>query len=564
MEQASEIKLKEEEIQVENGAAAKFASSSLPHVDFIEGSPIPMVAVKGPKHIVCQSNPAFHCLCGKTAELLAGKLFSEVVPESDRNGCAALLAEVYRTGVSASISDQEHLQSLTPPAYWSYSMWAILAPDGLPVGVMMQITDTTESLPERLRNARMNQEMIEMNQELVIAAVREHELAEAAAHSRTLLFQAQKMEGIGRLAGGIAHDFNNLLTAIMGFTELAEETLEPDNSVQEYLRNIQKAAERAAMLTSQLLAFARKQIVEPKIVSINALMLEIDPLLRRLIGERIELVLLLPPESGYVKIDSGQFGQVVINLVVNARDAMPHGGKITLETANASLSEGRSTKQDKFTDDDCVLLKVSDTGTGIEAEAFELVFEPFYTTKAQGKGTGLGLSTCYGIVKQSGGEIKVESFRGNGSIFKVFLPRHEEPPTSILVEKPSLLQPTNGTILFVEDEPMLREIGAQMLRRQGYLVIEAENGVDALRKLEEHSGEIQLLVTDVVMPKMGGRELSDRLFKMRPNLKTLFTSGHTDDIVIQQGSFEPGTTFLQKPFLFATLVQKVRDSLDDK
>jgi PAS domain S-box-containing protein len=524
-----------------------------------ENSPLPMVAVEGITHIVSYVNPAFCRLAAKEADDLIGNPFAEVVPEGERNGCLALLDRVYRTGNTESLADQEHTAAASTPAYWSYTMWAVLAPDGRIAGVMIHVTDTTEATLAHQHREKMSQKIQEINQELLISGIRQHELAEVAASSQRQLFQAQKMESIGRLAGGIAHDFNNLLTAILGFTELAEESLRPDDEVQEYLHSIQKAAERAAMLTSQLLAFARKQIVEPKIVNLNILIRDIDKMLRRLIGEHIELTLVLQPDLGHSRIDPGQFGQVLINLVVNARDAMPGGGRITIQTANVTWKESEERRPGAA--GDYVLLTVSDTGTGIDPEMQTHLFEPFFTTKEQGKGTGLGLATCYGIVQQSRGHIQVDSMPGQGTTLSIYLPREAEATLPAPQEAASALPPATGTILLVEDEPMVRAIGAQILRRQGYTVFEAENGSEALRWIDDYGGEIDLLVTDMVMPKMGGRELADRLHVTRPHLKVLYTSGYTNDAIIHQGILDPGLAFLQKPFLPVALAQKVREVL---
>ena len=526
-----------------------------------ESSPLSMIAVDGATLLVHCVNPAFCLLAGKTRQELVGKPFAEVVPEEKCDTCLALIERVYRTGISESIAGQEHTRPSSPPAYWSYTMWAAPARGGGTAGVIIYVADTTESTFFRRSSERMNREIREINQALVIVGIREDELAEAAEVSRQQLFQAQKMESIGRLAGGIAHDFNNLLTAILGFTELAEDALRPDDEVQDYLHHIQEAAERAANLTGQLLAFARKQIIEPKIVSLNSLVMDIDRMLQRLIGAHIDLALLLHPDAGQIKIDPGQFGQTLMNLVVNARDAMPDGGTITIETRNVTLHEYETRHWEQSASGDYVLLTVSDTGRGIAEEIKAHLFEPFFTTKEQGKGTGLGLATCYGIVKQSGGQIRVESAPGKGTTFHIYLPRQAEATLPVQQAKVSTRPQAAGTILLVEDEPMVREVEVQILRHQGYTVVEAENGIEALQLMAAYPGTIDLLVTDVVMPQMGGRELADQLRVTRPNVKVLYTSGYTDDAIVQQGLLNPGLSFLHKPFLSAALLQKVREVL---
>ncbi|HLK57532.1 MAG TPA: PAS domain S-box protein [Chthonomonadaceae bacterium] len=377
------------------------------------------------------------------------------------------------------------------------------------------------------------------------------------------LNQAQKMESIGRLAGGVAHDFNNILTAILGYTELAEAEMSPNLPAYGFLQNVRTAGERATALTRQLLAFARKQIIAPKVLRLNDLILDVSRLLRRLIGEHIELVVLPTHNLHSVRVDPGQMEQVLINLVVNARDAMPHGGKITIETHNVVLDEVYARQRPEVTPGPYALLAISDTGGGIAPEIQSHIFEPFFTTKEIGKGTGLGLATCYGIVKQNGGHIWVYSEPGQGTSFKIYLPCTEEEslpssPPEIL----STLPHGSETILLVEDEELVRGIAAQTLRTQGYRVVEASNGSEALRLAQEMTGEIHLLITDVVMPQMGGAELAQRLQALRPVMKILFTSGYTDNAIVHHGRLDPGVHFLSKPFMPVAFAHKVRAVLD--
>jgi PAS domain S-box-containing protein len=380
----------------------------------------------------------------------------------------------------------------------------------------------------------------------------------------TQLLQAQKLESVGRLAGGIAHDFNNLLTAILGHTEMAEEEFDADCAVHVHLCGIRQAGERAADLTRQLLAFARRQVIEPKVIDLNALILSLDTLLRRLIGENIEIVFLLASGLNAVKVDTGQFTQILVNLVINARDAMLDGGKITIETSNATLDADYAHQHDGVEPGEYVLLAISDTGTGIE-EAIRLhIFEPFFTTKEKGRGTGLGLATVYGIVKQAGGHIWLYSEPGKGTTFKIYLPRSLE--TSQALATPEVFRVLPGgteTLLLVEDEPAVRALAASALRGRGYTVLEAANGAEALRTAQDHAEEVALLITDVVMPLLGGKELADRLQATRPDMKVLYVSGYTENTVVHHGVLEPGISFLSKPFTPASLARKVRDILDD-
>lgn len=383
-------------------------------------------------------------------------------------------------------------------------------------------------------------------------------------HLETQFLQAQKMETVGRLAGGIAHDFNNLLTVILGCVEFVQDAVAPDSRAANDLVEIQQAAERAAALTRQLLTFARKQVMQPRSLNLNDLILEMDKLLRRLIGEDIELIT-LPAASVYpVLADAGQIEQVLVNLVVNARDAMPNGGRLTIETGNVVLDATYAAQYLDVTPGPYVLLAVSDTGAGIAPEIRPHLFEPFFTTKPQGKGTGLGLATCYGIIKQHGGHIGVYSELGQGSSFKVYLPitaveAADDPEAAPLVEMPR----GNETILLVEDEPAVRTLAARALREQGYTVLEAGNGADALRLIRTYPLPIHLLFTDIVMPQMGGKELADRLKTRMESLRVLFTSGYAESAISHHGRLEPDVAYLPKPFTPAALARAVRGVLDD-
>jgi two-component system cell cycle sensor histidine kinase/response regulator CckA len=370
------------------------------------------------------------------------------------------------------------------------------------------------------------------------------------------------MEAIGRLAGGIAHDFNNLLTIIIGNSELLGESIDPQDPKSQLIQQIHKAGERGAGLTRQLLAFSRKQVLAPKVLDLNALVADLDEMLRRLIGEDIDLVPIQAPDLHRVQADPGQLEQVLMNLVVNARDAMPHGGKLTLETRNVDLEEGQFPGHPAVRPGPYAMVAVTDTGCGMDEHTKAHLFEPFFTTKEPGKGTGLGLATVYGIIKQSDGHITVESEPGRGTTFHVYLPAVNTKATA----RPSNLghlQTRQGkeTILLVEDDDAVRALARQILERSGYTVLEASNGNEALQVCEANS-KIHLMVTDVVMPQISGRQLADLLLPLRPNMKVCYMTGYTDDMIIHHRVLGAGTAFLQKPFTAALLTHKVREVLD--
>jgi two-component system, cell cycle sensor histidine kinase and response regulator CckA len=377
--------------------------------------------------------------------------------------------------------------------------------------------------------------------------------------------QSQKMEAVGRLGGGIAHDFNNLLTVIKGYSQLSLLDLKESDPLWGNIQEIQKATQRATDLTRQLLAFSRRQILDLKVLDLNTLLRDLDKVLRRIIGEDIELVALLDGNLGRVKIDPGQIEQVIFNLAVNARDAMPSGGKLLIETTNVELDKEYANAHIGVVPGRYVKLSVSDTGIGMSQEVREKVFEPFFTTKDKSKGTGLGLSTVYGIVKQSGGNIWVYSEPGHGTTFKIYLPKVEEELDTLHGRDETEFLPRGSeTVLLVEDEQEVRLLAHRLLSQQGYRVLEATNGKEALYVAQEQGGEeIHLLLTDVVMPQMGGKELADQLKIFRPDVKVLYTSGYTDDAIVHHGVLEPGTHFLQKPFSLKTLSHKVREVLDE-
>jgi PAS domain S-box-containing protein len=375
--------------------------------------------------------------------------------------------------------------------------------------------------------------------------------------------QAQKMETIGRLAGGVAHDFNNLLTAMKGYGTLARRALPDDDPIAADIDQFLKAAERASSLTQRLLAFSRRQIMALKVVDLNGLILDMDKMMRRLIREDIELIIRPDPFLGLVKVDPSQIEQALVNLIVNARDAMPHGGTLTIETANVSPDQMDADHDAGGPEGDSVMLAVHDTGTGMTDEVKAHLFEPFFTTKEVGKGTGLGLATVYGIAKQHGGNVWISSTPGKGTVVKVYLPRvYEEMDDSDYREEMARLIGGNETILVVEDEPQVRALSVRVLRELGYTVLEAADGNSALRLARKHRGEIHLLLTDVVMPGMSGKVLHDRLYEAQPNLKALFISGYTDDAILRHGVQHRGIAFLQKPFTGTGLATSVRAVLN--
>ncbi len=383
----------------------------------------------------------------------------------------------------------------------------------------------------------------------------------------TQLRQAQKMEAIGTLAGGVAHDFNNILTTIIGNAEFMLMDIDTDNPLTENIEEIKIAGERAAALTRQLLAFSRKQIVQPEILDLNKLLTGIEKMLVRLIGEDIDILMIQESALWKVEIDPGQMEQVIMNLTVNAKDVMPLGGKLTIETANMELDEnyfdehGIIEKQPGS----YVLLTVSDTGIGMDKGVQEHIFDPFYTTKEKGKGTGLGLSTSYGIIKQNNGFIWVYSEPGQGSTFKIYLPRVKRDIKTEEKEQPPVENLSGSeTVLIVEDDNSLRKLMQKSLQPHGYRILVAENGEDALRISEEHEGTIDLMITDVVMPKMGGKETAERLKTLHPQMKVIYMSGYTDDAIVRHGVLAPGLNFLEKPFSPKGLAHKVREVLDKK
>lgn len=377
------------------------------------------------------------------------------------------------------------------------------------------------------------------------------------------LRQSQKMEAVGRLAGGVAHDFNNLLTVILGYSQIVADGVPAGSQLAESTAQIKSAADRASGITRQLLAFSRKQVLSPRVINLNDTMMNLDSLLRRLIGEDIEVLTVPASDLGSVKADPGQIEQVIMNLALNARDAMPNGGKLTLETANVTLDEAYAQRHRPTEPGRYVMLAVTDTGHGMSEETQARIFEPFYTTKEVGKGTGLGLSMVYGIIKQSGGNIWVYSEPDRGTSFKIYLPRVDQPVELTGAETRSkAVQRGTETILLVEDDPQLRQLSSSVLAHCGYKVLAAAGPEEGLAICKENHRDIRLLVTDVVMPHMNGRQLAERIAQISPSVKVLYISGYTSNAIVHYGVLDPGLWFLPKPFTLSALIAKVREVLD--
>lgn len=373
--------------------------------------------------------------------------------------------------------------------------------------------------------------------------------------------QAQKMEAVGRLAGGVAHDFNNLLMVISGYAEVMLSALDPTHSLREKALAIQQASDRATTLTRQLLAFSRKQLLELKVVDVNAIVADMERLLRPLIGENIEFNTHLTPDPAQTRADAGQLEQVLMNLVVNAKDAMSGGGTLTIQTETVVVDASHRRGPTFIRPGRYVMLSVSDTGMGMDKETQSRIFEPFFTTKEKGKGTGLGLSTVYGIVKQTGGYVMVHSEERRGTTFQIYLPRAEGVAEKQMPPVPHTALGGTETVLLVEDEESVRQLVRETLAAKGYRVIEAENGESGMAVAAQHHGKIDLVITDVVMPGMGGRELVKQLAQARPDTKVLYLSGYTEDAIVSEGTIESGAAFLQKPFTLQNLSRKVREVL---
>jgi signal transduction histidine kinase len=397
-------------------------------------------------------------------------------------------------------------------------------------------------------------------------AMREVEERAARKKAEEQFVEAQKMEVVGKLAAGVAHDFNNILSVIMGYCDLTMDKLGSDDAQRAHLETIRAAAERAAGLTRQLLIFCRKQAVQPVVLDLNGVLKDMDKMLRRLIDENVELTVIQGKDVGCIKADSGYVGQVLMNLVVNARDAMPHGGKLMVETRNVTLDNIFASRYPGVPPGEYVVMSVSDTGTGMSDAVKASLFEPFFTTKQKGNGTGLGLATCQTIAKQCGGCIEVESEVGRGSVFRVYFPRLAQTELPVPADTRTGPDPRGSeTLLLVEDEPSVRHLAAHVLRSLGYNVLTATNGQEGLRVAQEYQETaIRLVVTDVIMPRMGGKMMAEWLKASFPDLRILFTSGYTDEAIARGGALNAGMDFLPKPYTPSSLAHKVRAMLDAK
>lgn len=523
------------------------------HADRLFNISVDLLCVASTDGYFLELNPAFERVLGHTLEELKRKPFIEFVHPDDR---PSTLAEVQKLKTGAVTLHFENRYRCKDGSY-KWLQWATMpdAESGLLFAAARDVTDLKEK-EQQLRQAREALQHAHDHLESLV----EQRTAELRK-SEDMFRQVQKLEAVGRLAGGVAHDFNNLLSVILGYSEVVLTQLSPSDPSRPSIEQIRDAGERAAALTRQLLAFSRKQVLQPEVMDLNGVVERADKMLRRLIGEDIDLVTHLTPGLDPVKVDPGQIEQIIMNLAVNARDAMPQGGKLTIETGNVELDQSYAREHVGARPGPFVLLAITDTGVGMDAETQARLFEPFFTTKELGKGTGLGLSTVYGIVKQSGGNIWVYSEPGRGTSFKVYLPRcAESVPEKSRVVKAAPARDTE-TVLVVEDEPGVRRFISEVLKESGYTVLATGDVDEAVALFKKSEGAIHLLLTDVVLPKMGGRQLAEALTALHPELKVLYMSGYTDNAIVHHGVLMPGTAFLEKPIKPSTLLEKVRDVL---
>ncbi|HEY3494094.1 MAG TPA: ATP-binding protein [Polyangiaceae bacterium] len=504
-------------------------------------------------------NRAGEELLGLERAMLLGKNDHDFFPTEQADFFVAKDREVLRRGTVEDIPE-EPIETPRGRRWLHTRKIPILDAAGEPQHLLGVSVDITQ---QKLASDALEQDVKKKGTELEAQKDERRRAEQALRSTEEQLRQAQKMEAIGRLAGGVAHDFNNLLSVIMSYSMIALEGLRATDPLRGELGEVVRAAERAGDLTRQLLAFSRQQVLEPKVVDLNQVIADLQRMFKRLIGEDIELKTVTSVGLGLVKVDPNQIGQVLLNLVVNARDAMPRGGKLTIETANVELDEGYARSRDGVEPGQHVMLAVSDTGHGMDRETQSHIFEPFFTTKELGRGTGLGLSTVFGIVRQSGGHLWVYSEPGRGATFKVYLPRvGEEAPKPTQRPEPRVKTGTE-TILLVEDEEQVRKIVLAVLRRNGYAVLEAAGAREALRIARNPEYSFDLVLTDVVMPDMSGPELVRRVREVRIGVRALCMSGYTDETVLRHGILEGGMAFLQKPITPDALLRKVRSVLDD-
>jgi two-component system cell cycle sensor histidine kinase/response regulator CckA len=516
----------------------------------------------------------------RAAEALLGRPRAEVLGQTLADLGPPDVAELSRAMDREALTQRDSLpaaevmvETAEGPRWLRTRRVPILGDDSVPRHLLVVAEDITERrrLEEDLRalNASLERrvgertaELLDANARLELEVAERQRTGEALARSEQQFLQSQKLEAVGRLAGGIAHDFNNLLSVILGYCELLADDPRVEASVGVDIMEIARAGRRASDLTRQLLAFSRQQVLAPAVVELNEVLAGVGPMLVRLLGEDVELRLVPRSGLGKVLVDPGQLEQVILNLVVNARDAMPQGGTLTLETDDVELDAAYAAEHPEATPGPHVMLAVTDTGTGMDAATRAQIFEPFFTTKEKGKGTGLGLSTVFGIVRQSGGTVWVYSEPGRGTTFKIYLPRTQEVLATSVAPPPDPSPRGSETVLLAEDDAPLRLLVRTALARLGYQVLEAESADEALLLCARFSGPIHLLLTDVVMPKVGGRELAERLAALRPETRVLFMSGYTDDTVVRHGVLAAGIAFLQKPVTPQSLARKVREVLD--
>ncbi len=550
---ASGIAVSFRDVTARRRAEEELAAQRLLLQSIVDGAPTFISALNSDLQYTLVNEPAARAL-GRTKESLLGMPGGFFLPPERAAELRARFREVLATGESqieeVTLEVRGDLRTVLAMRY------PLRGADGRVHGVAAAQTDITAQ-----KRVEADLRASEARAREALAAL--ESALEVTRRTEEKLRQAQKMEAVGQLAGGVAHDFNNLLTVILGSVYVVLETLRPGDPAHEDLREIEKAGNRAAALTQQLLAFSRKQVLAPRLVDLNELVGNAERLLARVIGEDVELKLALSPRLDACLIDPGQFEQVLVNLAVNARDAMPDGGGLLIETANVVLDEAYAREHPDVTPGAYVRVSVSDTGVGMSREVRAHLFEPFFTTKEVGRGTGLGLATVYGVVKQSGGAIWVYSEPMQGTTFKLYFPSAAGRPTEAHAS-PDAPESNRGheTVLLVEDDAQVRGAVAAMLRRGGYHVISAANGGEALLICEQHAGTIHLLLTDVVMPKLNGRKVAERLVALRPGLRVLFMSGYTENAIVHHGVLDPGLDFIAKPITPRVLLAKVRELLD--